>query len=279
MNYYDIYENKKRGSIDFPFELYHVDLSHPRYRMPLHWHLEHELILVRQGSFALSLSGSILNLRPGDCVWIDEGVVHGGIPDECVYECLVFSIPAILHGATAYERYAEAFLVNYSGCFPCGSETAGLAARVFDAMLAARPGFELTTVGLLWQMIGSMLNTQTPQDRLSANPAHILWLKNVLYFIRTRFDSSISLEELAAVAGMSPGYFCRAFSRITGKTPIAYLNYYRIEVAGERLLTTDESITSIAFSCGFNDASYFCKNFKLEKGLSPSRYRKQKHTV
>lgn len=275
MNSYELYENKKRGSPDFPVELYRVDASHPRYRMPLHWHLEHELILVRQGSLALSLSGRSLKLRPGDCVWIDEGVVHGGIPDECVYDCIVFSLSAILQSGTAYQQRAEAFLTGYSALLPRGSETAALAARIFDVMGAMQTGCELMTVGLLWQLIGTMLSAQPHPSPSPANQTQLQWLKKVLSYIRTHYDAPVTLEELAAAAGMSPRYFCRVFARVTGKTPIAYLNYYRIEAAGERLLTTDDSITSIAFSCGFNDASYFSKTFLREKGLCPSRYRMQ----
>ena len=48
----------------------------------------------------------------------------------------------------------------------------------------------------------------------------------------------------------------------TGKTPVEYLNGYRIEKASQLLLNSDQSVTEIAFSCGFNDLSYFIKTFK-----------------
>ena len=50
MNYSELHEDKKRGTFDFPIELYYVEPGAPRYQMPLHWHLEYELILVLQGS-------------------------------------------------------------------------------------------------------------------------------------------------------------------------------------------------------------------------------------
>ena len=49
MNYSALYENKKRGTFDFPIELYYVDSASARYQMPLHWHLEYELILIMEG--------------------------------------------------------------------------------------------------------------------------------------------------------------------------------------------------------------------------------------
>ncbi len=85
----------------------------------------------------------------------------------------------------------------------------------------------------------------------------------------------MSLEELAAIAQMSPKYFCRAFSQMTGRTPVEYLNYYRIEQAGEQLVMTENSVTEIALNCGFHDMSYFSKTFIRYKGVSPRTYRKE----
>ncbi len=45
-------------------------------------------------------------------------------------------------------------------------------------------------------------------------------MKNVLTYIRNNYGEPITLDELAAVAGMSPRYFCRAFAALTGRTPI-----------------------------------------------------------
>jgi len=61
---------------------------------------------------------------------------------------------------------------------------------------------------------------------------------------------------------------------MTTKTPVEYLNSYRIEKASRKLLNTDMSVTSVAFSCGFNDLSYFIKTFKAIKGITPAKYRK-----
>ena len=51
MRYLASHENTTRGTSDFPLELYYVDMLHPRYEMPFHWHMECELLLVLQGEF------------------------------------------------------------------------------------------------------------------------------------------------------------------------------------------------------------------------------------
>ena len=64
----------------------------------------------------------------------------------------------------------------------------------------------------------------------------------------------------------------RFFKELVGKTPIDYLNFYRIERACEMLISGEKNITETAFECGFNDISYFIKTFKKYKGIPPKQY-------
>lgn len=275
VNYSSLYENKRRGTFDFPIELYRVDNSSPRYQMPLHWHLEYELILVRQGEFLLSLDGAGFPMEPGDCAWVGDGVIHGGTPHSCVYECVVFDLGTLLQDTPVCSRSAGEFLAQENGCtgvFKKGGAQAGLALELVRAMEGGGPGYEWTTLGLMWQLMGSLLGGGA--RAFSESREKTLRLKNVLTYIRDRFDSPITLGELAAVAGMNPKYFCRTFAQMTGRTPIDYLNYYRVEQAGERLAFTDRPVTEIAMNCGFNDMSYFSRVFSRYKGVTPSAYRK-----
>lgn len=65
MRYLASHENTTRGTSDFPLELYYVDMLHPRYEMPFHWHIECELLLVLQGEFTLLTDGQSYTLHPG----------------------------------------------------------------------------------------------------------------------------------------------------------------------------------------------------------------------
>lgn len=279
MNYSSLHEDKKRGTFDFPIELYYVDNLSPRYEMPLHWHLEYELILVLSGKFHLTLDGRQYILEAGDSVWISDGIIHGGKPENCIYECVVFDLTALLRDTPLCKKSAGEFLNDssiFSGLLEKNSVSAKIADAIFEAMEKEQKGYEWITIGLLWQLMGSLLNNRNIKNSKGAqNRQQITRLKAVLSYIRDNYGRQITLSELAKLAGMSPRYFCRAFSAMTGKTPMAYLNYYRIENAGERLRLTDGSITEIALECGFNDMSYFSKQFKKYKNATPSQYRKQ----
>ena len=280
MNYSKLSESKKRGTFDFPIELYYVDEFAPRYEMPLHWHLEYEIITVLRGSFELSLDGEKTVMTPGDCAVISGGVVHGGIPNDCIYECLVFDLQGFLHNMPIHSKSLGAFLSEPSsvtGIYKKGTTTADIADRIFDSMECERRGYELVCVGLMWQLLGDFASFTSQNDMsLAKSSEQISKLKNVLSFMHKNIDRRITLDELAQTAGMSPKYFCRVFKELTGKTPVEYLNYYRIESACEMLTLTDETVTEIAMNCGFNDMSYFSKTFAKYKGVSPNKFRKAK---
>lgn len=284
MRYLACHEKEVRGTFDFPIELYYVDAAHPRYEMPFHWHMECELILVLQGSFSLSLDGEILELGAGDSAFLPEGIIHGGTPHACIYECIVFDMDRFLQDSTiCRERYTAALGpgARIQTRFVRSSDVGLIVDRLFEAMEKEQPGYEFITTGLLWQFIGTVLQQRLftkPSDGDRRSGDRALQIKNVLMRIRKDYAAPLTLEQLAAEAGLAPQYFCRVFRQVTGRTPIDYLNYYRIECAAELLCATDGSITDIALQCGFNDLSYFIRLFRQYKGVSAGRFRKQRRT-
>ena len=81
------------------------------------------------------------------------------------------------------------------------------------------------------------------------------------------------MEDVAHQVHISRTECFRCFQKITGQSPKSYLNSYRIRQAMRQLETTDDSITAICFSCGFNNMSYFVKRFRESAGVSPGKYR------
>ena len=90
--------------------------------------------------------------------------------------------------------------------------------------------------------------------------------------IESQYDQPLTLSMMAAAAGMSSKYFCRFFAVMTHRKPMDYLNHYRIERACYELSSSDATVTDVAYSCGFNDLSYFIKTFKKYKGMTPGSY-------
>ena len=133
----------------------------------------------------------------------------------------------------------------------------------------------MSVLGALYQIIGLIFseNFYNPApEQPPRSHRKIVQLKQALEFIESSYNKQISLQEMADSVNMSSKYFCRFFQEMTHRTPVDYLNYYRIERASYDLLPTDQSITEVAFNSGFNDLSYFIKTFKKYKGTTPKQY-------
>jgi len=89
------------------------------------------------------------------------------------------------------------------------------------------------------------------------------------------YRQHISVEELASLCNISKYHFCRIFKREMGVTAVQYITNYRISLAEKKLKDTNQSITEIAYACGFEDVSYFYRCYKKIKGTSPKCLRKQ----
>ena len=97
--------------------------------------------------------------------------------------------------------------------------------------------------------------------------------QEVEYFISKNYNADIALEKLAAAYGVSHNALTRRFKAETGYTPKEYLLITRITAAKSLLSSTDMTISSIAYNCGFSSAAYFSLQFKKHEKYTPKEYR------
>ncbi len=83
-----------------------------------------------------------------------------------------------------------------------------------------------------------------------------------------------TLQELADRAGMSRTAFAQTFKRIVGTTPIEYLTRWRMLFAGDRLKSSNDSVSTISSSVGYETESAFGKAFRRAWGCSPREHRR-----
>lgn len=101
-----------------------------------------------------------------------------------------------------------------------------------------------------------------------------LRLNRVLEFVDANIAVDLCVSTLAAVAGMSPYYFCRSFKQSTGITPHRYVLQCRMEQAKRLLQEKPDHLMEIAHQVGFADQSQFTRVFHKMVGVTPSQYRK-----
>ena len=88
-----------------------------------------------------------------------------------------------------------------------------------------------------------------------------------------------SLQQLAAVAGMSRSLYAKDFKQLVGETPLGYLTAWRILKAKEFLLDSKKNIEEVAGDVGYQSEAAFNRIFKLKVGETPARYRRRVLTV
>lgn len=91
-------------------------------------------------------------------------------------------------------------------------------------------------------------------------------------YLESHFGQEVTLAQLSQVAGLSPFHLLRAFRRVFGMTPRAYLTQVRVSHA-KRLLRAGLPITQVALEAGFNDPSHLTRRFKQVVGVTPGQYR------
>jgi len=97
------------------------------------------------------------------------------------------------------------------------------------------------------------------------------------YQIERRYRERLSIEELADVAGLSPGYFGRAFKAEFGVTPMAYQREVKVRAAKSLLIGTNLRCKEVAARTGFDDAYHLSNTFKRLTGVSPVEYRRNRY--
>jgi AraC family transcriptional regulator len=98
-------------------------------------------------------------------------------------------------------------------------------------------------------------------------------LLRVLEFIEAHFDQPLSLDVLAAEAGISRYHFATVFKRALGRSPHRHVHEVRLRCAATMLTSTQKSVLDVALSCGFASPSHFSAAFRAAHGESPTAYR------
>jgi AraC-like DNA-binding protein len=92
-------------------------------------------------------------------------------------------------------------------------------------------------------------------------------------FVDSRYADPITVDDLAAVAGLSRAHFSRMFTRTFGESPRSYLQTRRLERAAALLRYTDRSVADIAVMVGLRSVGSFTTSFARVYGLPPAAYR------
>ncbi|MDQ8731037.1 AraC family transcriptional regulator [Bradyrhizobium sp. LHD-71] len=98
-------------------------------------------------------------------------------------------------------------------------------------------------------------------------------VSRVVEYVDANLAVRLRIAELATLVGLSEGHFQRAFKMATGQSPLAFVNFCRVQRALELLSRTDAPILEVAAHVGFVSPSHFARVFRSLVGTTPLRYR------
>jgi transcriptional regulator GlxA family with amidase domain len=99
-------------------------------------------------------------------------------------------------------------------------------------------------------------------------------LAEVIEWMQRHLDQQVTVNELAALAHMSPRTFARRFVQETGTTPLRWLTGQRILLAQQLLEDTDDDVDQVARQTGFGNATAFRHHFRAQLSTTPQAYRR-----
>lgn len=112
---------------------------------------------------------------------------------------------------------------------------------------------------------------RTRGERIANEPPG--WLRRVEEMVHERFREKLRIDDLAAEAGVHPAHLARVFREHYGTPVGTFIRRLRLEWAADQLVSTDHSLSRIAYDAGFADQSHFTRAFRRTRGMPPGRYR------
>jgi AraC-like DNA-binding protein len=149
---------------------------------------------------------------------------------------------------------------------------AALVGEIERELAEKRPGWRDLAAGHFQHLV--ILLSRHAGSEMQISTDAIGRVAKSIRHIESRYGDRICLEEVTKMCGMSQRTFYRVFRQATGQTPLSYLKNFRIERASEHLRCSENSVTEIAFACGFDDSNFFAREFHKASGYSPTEYRR-----
>jgi len=258
-----------------------------RLKVPLHYHPEHEMVLLLSGSGKVIVSGFSTTFYPGELVLIGGHVPHlftenreehkTGSSDgkikvlviqfkENLFENLLH-LPEFYRTVKFLAKFKQGIKVTNipelkrmitSLNHKHGIEKFNTLAHILDRIV--RKGS--------YEVIAQPTKTNETTDKISGKR-----LRDIQSLMTKHYTRDISIDEVAKHVHLSKTSLCRFIKKETDKTFSELLNEVRIKNACGLLRDTSLTAKQVCYQVGFNNPSYFYRQFRKLKRVSPSQYK------
>ncbi len=229
---------------------------------PAHLHSYAELVYIWQGESRARIDGKEYILSAGDLLLISPNCVHSfEDTTEGKYLCAIFSCDSVPTFRDELRNRAQAPTIK-NGTLPDS-------AKVLLALLS-RKGREQNEwfSGVMTALLSEVLPLIPNEQRVGGDG-----VREILNFCLSHYREPITLADISKELHISTSRLSHIFKEKIGLSFKYYINYLRVREACARLGSTEESISNIALSCGFESIRSFNRNFNFIMGVAPKVFR------
>lgn len=261
------YENHVIKEPLLPF-IFHPSYTVSRRINAPNWHNNIELLYCIGGSGFVRCGATTTEFQPGDLFVVNADTPHSIGSDSFVqYRCLIIDNSfCIENGIPIGQLVFQAAIRDTQLC------------RLFDAVTDAydrRTPDDFCAIADIRYAVLDLLRTLCRSYAAvgKRDGKADEYVKKAISYIRQNMTDNISLDDVAAFAGISKFHLSRQFKVYTGSTVIATVNLIRCTEA-RRLIEGGMQVSEAATACGYENLSYFTRTFKKHFQVLPSHFHK-----
>ena len=269
-------------------------ISYPRFVLPLHKHVEYEIMLFTQGSGKQFVGEGVSDYKAGDMALIGSNVPHlhlchtkldatpASNPEEkaSAGEAIQFRpdiFPGQMEGIPDYHLIHDLLQKSQYGI---RFYDEGL----FDEMLEMVREFDssgyTSRIVCLLRMLEKLHDCQhfrllsdTAYNQANLIPDVKEPVNKVYAYLYNHFKEKVTLGEIAEFVNQNPAALCRYFKQRTDRSIFQCLAEIRIEHACKLLTYSKMNVSQIAYESGYNSVTHFVAQFEKITKRTPSEYR------
>lgn len=283
--YESYHENKSHTTPDFPYNTYLCSIPLDFPEVSMHWHNEAEIIVIKKGKALVEVDLKAYDAEEGNMILILPGQLHSiHQKDSCTveYENILFETAFLdndrrdkcssLLSSLFEGRLAHSSMIDHD--LPYYTAAAEHIEKIDDLCSRKAHGYQLGVKGLLLSFLFEIINHHTAASEMSSRSRSIEKVKLILSYISENYSQPISVQQAAEVCFYSSSHFMKFFKAAMGESFTSYLCGYRLKIAAQLLVSSSDNILEIAEKTGFENLSYFNRQFKARFGVTPNQYRK-----
>jgi len=266
---------------------HYQEFIQPRFTSPFHLHDEFELIAILKSHGKLYVGNNVTNFSGGDLFLFSPGLPHcfynsRGFEkgDEMAHAVVVYFKRDFL-GNDFFKRTEVSQFSKLIGKSEFGVQVLNPSKTILNRLINLKKKRNLERLGGFLLILNELANKKiikllsTENLITSASLSESKVINDVYRYVAENFQKEIAFSTAASVANMQKAAFCRYFKRKTKKKFTEFVNETRIMHARKLLAETDQTIIEVAFECGYNNTSYFNRQFKINCNIAPSEFRDQ----